>query len=65
MIMDFVLLAVVWLLIGGFGFFLLDKESREEADFLRFFIFIAIIPFPFLAYLVYAFFRLVLGYSTR
>ena len=65
MIMDFVMLALVWLMVGGFGFFLLDKESRNEADFLRFFIFIAIIPIPFLAYLVFAFFRLVIGYSAR
>ncbi len=65
MIMDFVMLTLVWLVIGSFGFFLLDKESRNEADFFRFFIFIAIIPIPFIAYLVYAFFKLVLGYSAR
>ena len=65
MIMDFVLLALVWLMVGGFGFFLLDKESRDEAHFLQFFIFIAIIPIPFLAYLVFAFFRLLIGYSAR
>jgi hypothetical protein len=63
--MDFIVVALIWLVLGFFGFYLLDRESRKQADFFRFVLFVTIIPAPFLLYLMYAILRLVFSYNPR
>ena len=65
LVMDFIVFFLIWLVVGCFGFYLLDKESRQEADFLRFMVFVTVIPAPFLLYLIYALLRLLFGYHPR
>ncbi len=49
---------VIWSMVGLFGFMLLSVHERKNLSFLKFLLFVLIIPVPFLMYGVFALFSI-------
>ncbi len=50
------MVGAIWLMIGVFGFVLLDIREAKKINFVSFVLFLAIVPIPILLYSFFAFF---------
>jgi len=50
---------VIWCVVGLFGFMLLSVQERNNLSFLKFLLFILLIPVPFLLYGIFAVFSII------
>jgi len=53
--MELFVFAVIWVVVGLIGFLLLDNKERMSISYIRFLVFLAIVPIPILLYTAFAF----------
>jgi len=57
--MELFVITVIWVVVGLFGFLLLDAKERRNISYIRFLLFLAIVPIPIILYSVFAFLSIV------
>lgn len=57
--MGIFVVGAIWLMIGVFGFVLLDIREAKKINFISFVLFLAIVPVPIILYSIFALFSVI------